>query len=142
MIRIDYFKFSNRMRELGGDLKKSGRRVIKEIADEIVEEAVARVEKHSVTGDMAQEIYEAQYTGWSRVVMFGEAIHLDEGSVPHTIPIKDAIIMAKHYGIHPDHFANSIKKKGTKACPFIDESRMIVENRVDDIIRREINRIG
>lgn len=133
-------KFRNRLKSLDMDLRRSARRILKELSTELVEESVRRVSEHSRTGHMKTTIHEYSETGWTRIVDFGESTYLDKGSDPHTMPIKDTIIMSRYYGMHPDHFANHIKKYGTKPHPFIDESFKKILGIREKIYRRELKR--
>lgn len=138
---IDHKDVIQDMKRFGLDLRKSARRIIKNISEEIVEESIARVEKHRVTGDMVSQIYEYPETAWKRMVVFGDSSYLDSGTDPHGMPPKEAAAMAKHYGMNKHHLWNYVKKHGTKAHPFIDESYYTVINRIDDIMRRELERV-
>jgi len=139
-VRIDHRDLIQDMKRLKVDLRKSARRIIKDVATEVVEESIKNIEHRKKTGGMKREIFEYPETAWRRIVVFGDATYLDEGSDPHIMPIKDTIIMSKFYDMHPDHFANYIKKHGTRAHPFIDTSFNNVMMRTDDIIRKELDR--
>lgn len=140
-LTVNNKRFNKEMKDFELDLRKSARRIIKELSIELVEESVKRVSKHSKTGHMVTTIKEYPETAWTRIVDFGESTYLDEGSIPHVVPIKDAIIMSKYYDMHPDHFANLIKKYGTKPHPFINDAEKAVMDKRVGIYKKELKRV-
>ena len=140
-ITIDHRDFLQDMKKLGLDLRVSARRIMRDIADDLVEESITNMFQHSKTHDMEDNIYQVQDSQWSRIVFFGDARFLDSGSKPHSMPPDEAERMAGAYGMTKWQFWGMVKKYGTQAHPFIDESENAVLNRIDMIMERELNRI-
>jgi len=140
-ITLNHRDFSESMKRLGADLRVSARRINREIAENLVEEATNRISFHSKTGNMVDDIFQTSFNGWTRVVFFGDAQFLDSGSRPHKMPFSEAERMAPFYGLTAGQLFGKIKKDGTPAHSFIDDTYNTVLNRVDSIIERELDKI-
>ena len=139
-IILNHRSFSASMRRMEVDLRAGARRIVRDIADEMVEEGIREVSSHSKTGNMTTDIHSYSKDGWTKIVDFGDSQFLDSGSEPHAIPWSVAEEMAPYYGMTPGQFFGMIKKYGTEAHPFIDSTYETVVNRIDTIIQRELDR--
>lgn len=139
-IILNHRSFTASMNKMGIDLRASARRIVRDVADEMVEEGIREVSSHTKTGNMTDDIHQYSKDGWTRVVDFGDAQFLDSGSKPHAIPWSVAEEMAPYYGMTPGQFFGMIKKYGTDAHPFINSTYETVVNRIDIISQRELDR--
>lgn len=140
-IILNHRSFSEKLKNLESDLRVSARRIVRNVAEEMVEESVLRVSRHYKTGNMEMNIVSYPLNGWTRVVDFGDARFLDSGSLPHKIPWDVAKEMAPKYDMTPGQFYGMIKHYGTAPHPFINDTYEKVLNRIDVIIQKELDRV-
>ncbi len=106
--------------------------VLEDIGKDVTDEWKSHVLKHNFTGELHRSIKHnvlKSYAGGLqlKITILKRALYLDEGTKPHMPPVSAIKPWANSKGLNEWTVAYSIKKKGTKAYPFLYQFEDIVK---------------
>lgn len=128
-----------RLDKLEYDTRKMGRRLAKDIAEEIVKDLKDNAPVN--TGTLVQSIKRVpEHKGWIQNVVIPQyGLFADTGSRPHPIPFNNRTqFYASTYGLTWGQFYGGIKKRGTKPTDYIKPSIDRAMTQVPKIVDKHI----